>query len=355
MKTQKRIISITVGLALIALILFQLMKNRKNMQEELIDMQNFNEIVPVETATAQITDFSPEFRESGLYLSNSDVQVISETQGKIVTLHFQVGDKVSAGQVLATVENEVIESQYKLAKDNLTKTEKDLERFKVLEGGEAVTQQQLETAKLTWQQAQTNLTEIQKQLENATLKAPVSGTISERPVEHGTWLSPGMHVCTISNQSRMNFQVKLTGENLSKLSVGQPVNLKADEFPGQIFKGKVKNIGVAADLSGRYLVEIDVPNPNHFLRSGMIGEAVFQLPAEKNKLVIPRKCIDGSLQQAHVFVVSNDKVIRRPVTAELLSDKLVSVISGLKPGEEVVTTGQLNLTDGTSVRILNNQ
>ena len=179
MKTQKRIIRITAGIVLIALIVFLLMKNRRNMQEELTAMQNFNEIVPVETATARITDFSPEFRESGLYLSNSDVQVISETQGKIVTLHFQVGDMVSAGQVLATVENEVLKSQYELAKENCAKAEKDLERFKTLEGGEAVTQQQLETAKLTWQQAQTNLTEIQKQLENTTLTAPVSGTISE--------------------------------------------------------------------------------------------------------------------------------------------------------------------------------
>ncbi len=355
MKTQKRIIRITVGITLIALIVFLLIKNRKDMQEELTAMQNFNEIVPVETATARITDFSPEFRESGLYQPNSNVQVISETQGKIVTLHFQVGDKVSAGQVLATVENEVIKSQYGLAKENRTKAEKDLERYKTLEGGEAVTQQQLEAAKLTWQQAQTNLTEIQKQLENATLTAPVSGTISERLVEQGTWLSPGIQVCTISDQSRMNFQVKLAGENLQKLSAGQPVNLQADELPGQIFNGKVKNIGVAADLSGRYLVEIDVPNPTYLLRSGMIGEAVFYLPAEKNKLVIPRKCIDGSLQQAHIFVVTNNKVSRRPVTAELLSDQLVSIISGLKPGEEVVTTGQINLTDGTSVRVLNNQ
>ncbi|MDD3062048.1 MAG: efflux RND transporter periplasmic adaptor subunit [Massilibacteroides sp.] len=353
MKTLKRIIKITVGIALVALIVFLLMKNRKAMQEELTAMQNYNEIVPVETATARIIDFSPKFRESGLYFSNSDVQVISETQGRIVTLHFQVGDKVCIGQVLATVENEVIKSQYELAKENLAKAEKDLERFKTLEGGDAVTQQQLEVAKLAWQQAQTNLAERQKQLENATLKASVSGTISERHADQGTWLSQGMPVCTISDQSRMNFQVKQAGEILSKLSVGQPVNLQADGLPGQIFNGKVKNIGVTADLSGRYLVEIDVPNPNHLLRSGMIGDAVFYLPAEKNKLVIPRKCIDGSLQQAHVFVVSNDKVTRRPVIIELLSDKLVSIIKGLQPGEEVVTTGLINLTDGTSVRVLN--
>jgi RND family efflux transporter MFP subunit len=291
MNALKKTIKITVGIALVALIVFLLMKNRKDRQEELTTMQNFNEIVPVETAIARITDFIPEFRESGLYFSNSDVKVISETQGKIISLHFQVGDKVSTGQILATVENDVIKSQHELAKENLAKAEKDLERFKTLEGGEAVTQQQLEVAKLSWQQAQTNLTEIQKQLENATLKAPVSGIISKRLVEQGTWLSPAMHVCTISNQSRMTFQAKLTGDNLQKLAVGQPIDLQADGLPGQVFIGKVKNIGVVADLSGRYLVEIDVPNPNHLLRSGMIGEAVFHLTAEKNKLVIPLKCI----------------------------------------------------------------
>ena len=357
MKThaRKRIIRFTVAGVLIALVVVLLMKDRKDRQEELTTLQNYNEVVPVEIFTARLIDYTPELEESGLFLSSSEVQIVSETQGKIRSLNFQIGDMVKTGQALASVENHVVKSQFDLAKENMMKAEKDLERFQKLEGGEAATKQQLEAVRLSWQDAQTKLAEAQKQLENTTLRAPISGTISERLVEKGTWLTPGMHVCTITDQSRMNFQVKLTGDELRGVSVGQPVSLKTDAMPGYTFTGKVKNIGVAANLSGRYLVKVDVPNPGHLLRSGMIGIATLRLPVEKHKLIIPRKCIDGSLQQAQVFVVNNDQVTRRSVTVELLNTDMIAVISGLQPGEKVVTTGQINLADGTTVRVLNNE
>lgn len=354
-KDRKRIIRFAAAGILTALVILLLMKDRKDKQEELAIQQNYNEVVPVEIFTARLIDYTPELEESGMFLSTSEVQIMSETQGKIRLLNFQIGDKVRVGQALASVENRVIKSQFELAKENMTKAEKDLERFQKLEGGEAATKQQLETARLNWQDAQTKLADAQKQLENTTLKAPVSGIISERLVEKGTWLSPGMHVCTISNQDRMNFQVKLTGDDLRGLSVGQPVSLKTDALPRHTFTGKVKNIGVVADLSGRYLVKVDVPNPGYLLRSGMIGIAAMRLPVEKQKLIIPRKCIDGSLRQAHVFVVNSDQVTHRSVTVELLNNDMVAVISGLQPGEKVVTTGQINLADGTTIRVLNNE
>jgi membrane fusion protein (multidrug efflux system) len=353
-KTRRRIAGFSVTAVLTALVVLLLMKNRKDMQDQLTAMQNFNEIVPVEIAIARLADFIPEFTESGVFLSNSDVKVISETQGKIRLLNFQVGSKVNAGQVLATVENNVAKSRFELAKEDLKKAEKDLERFRKLEGGEAATQQQLEAAKLDWKESQASFADAQEQLENTILKAPISGTISERCVEQGTWLTPGMHVCTVSDQSHMNFHVKLAGTDLQGLSTEQPVNLKTDALPGYTFTGKVKNIGVAADLSGRYLVEINVLNSKHLLRSGMVGQATFNLPAEKNRLIIPRKCIDGSLQQAHVFVLNSLQVTRRPVTVELLDNESVAVVSGLQPGDKVVKTGQINLTDGTSVKVINN-
>jgi RND family efflux transporter MFP subunit len=356
MKTKilRKTVGFCIAVALTALVIFLLMKNRKDMQDELTAMRNFNEVVPVEIAIARLTDFTPEFTESGTFLSTSDVKVISETQGKIRLLNFQVGNRVNAGQILATVENKVAQSQFELAKEDLKKAEKDLERFKKLEGGEAATQQQLEAANMDWQEAQTSYADAQEKAENTILKAPISGTISERCVDQGTWLTPGMHVCTVSDQNHMNFQVKLAGIDLQGLSAGQSVKLKTDALPGYTFTGKVKNIGVAADLSGRYLVEIDVLNSKHILRSGMIGQATFNLPAEKNRLIIPRKCIDGSLQKAHVFVLNSTQVTRRPVTVELLDNESVAVISGLQPGDKVVKTGQINLTDGTTVKVLNN-
>lgn len=352
MKAFRKINGIITLLVLVALIFFLLIRNRKDMQEELTAMLEYNEVVPVEIAAVRLTDFSRELTESGVFFSNSDVDVVAETQGKIVMFAFQVGDRVSAGQVLATVEKEVTGSRFKLAKENLAKAEKDLERFKNLEGGEAATRQQLEAAELARQEAMTTLTDVGKQLENTTITAPISGTVSERLIEQGTWLTSGTQVCTISDQNRMNFKIKLAGSDLQGLSTGEQISLQADVLPGHSFQGKIKNIGVTADLSGRYPLEVEVPNTGHLLRSGMTGRATFTYQVQKNKLVIPRKCIDGSLHQAHVFVLNGNTVSRREVTVQLLNTDFVEVISGLQPGEKVVTTGQINLAQGSSVKVI---
>lgn len=352
MKTLRRLRGIIIAVILLALIIFWLLRNRQTMQEELVAMLEYQEIVPVEITTARLTDFSRELTENGVFLSNSDVQVITETQGKVASLDFQVGDQVYAGQALAAVEKEVTESRFQLARENLAKAEKDLERFKNLEGGEAVTRQQLEAAELARQEALTNLTDVRRQLGNTTITAPISGTVSERLIEQGTYLTPGMQVCTISDQNRMKFKIMLAGPDLQGLLTGQPILVEADALPGQSFRAVVKNIGVVADLSGRYLLEAEVTNPDRMLCSGMTGRATLTYPAEKNKLIIPRKCIDGSVRQPYVYVLKGNTVVRRDVTVQLLNTNLVEVITGLQPGEKVITTGQINLEEGSIVRVI---
>jgi len=352
MKTIKKITGILIATALLLLIVVVLISNKKKMDRKLKEMVEFSPVVPVEIFTAQYRDMPKNIVESGLFYSNSDVEVRSETEGKVLQLNGETGDAVTAGQPLVTVEKDVPESRFREAKEKLEKAEKDLERTKNLIRGNAVTQQQVEAAGLTCQEARANYTDIQKQLNNTTLEAPVTGKISERLVEKGTYLTPGMHVFTISDQREMIFRATLAGSDLPGLVAGAEATLTADALPGRSFTGKIKTIGIVADLSGRYTLEIEVPNPEGVLRSGMTGNSTFIYPAEKQQLIIPRKCIDGSLEQATIFVLKGDSVMRRAVTARLQGNDFVSVVSGLQSGEKVITTGQINLEDGTKVHII---
>lgn len=351
MKTAQKTIGFVIALGFIALIVFSLLKNKKQRNDELAGMLDFEEIVPVEVAQVRLVNVSPEMRETGTFVSSSDVLVISETQGKVLQLVCKVGDRVNAGQILAVVEKEVLESQFKLAKENLAKAEKDLDRCRNLHGGEAITGQQLEAAGLARLSALTELTTIGKQLQNTVVKAPISGVISNRLTDNGTYLTPGMHVFTISNQNHMNFRAKLAGSDLAELSPGLSVRLIADALPDQIFHGKVKTIGVVSDLSGRYEVEIEVSNREGFIRSGMTGVANFIFSEQKSRMVIPRASIVGSIFDASVFVVEGDTVLERKINVELLENNLVAVTSGLQPGENVVISGQINLAHGSPVDV----
>lgn len=353
MKTVKKIIVIILAIGLCVFIAFKLISNKKQKDTELKAMLEYNEVVPVEVITVKYKNIEKEIVENGVFHSNSDVEILSETQGKVLTVAHQIGDRISKGQILATIEKEVLESQFLLAKENLSKAEKDLGRYKNLAGGEAITQQQFEDARLNYQNAQTEFITVKKHLDNTTLKAPVSGTVSERLVKKGTFLVPAMHTFTISDQSRMIFKMKVSEANIPDITEGQETTISADALPDKLFRGKVKNIGVITDLSGRYMVEVEISNANYLLRSGMTGNATLIFPSKKSRLVIPRKCIDGSLRDAHVYVLKDKTVSRQAIIVKPIDSEWINIVSGLQPGEKIVVSGLINLKDGSEVNVIN--
>jgi membrane fusion protein, multidrug efflux system len=121
-------------------------------------------------------------------------------------------------------------------------------------------------------------------------------------------------------------------------------------FPDTKLPGTVTNIGLRSDNSFTYDVEIEVMNPaNNPLRGGMHAKAAFTFDNNRRGLVLPRKAINGSIQDAKVYVVEDSVAHLRPVQLGVIQSERVEVISGLKEGEKVVIAGQLNLTDGSKV------
>ncbi len=125
--------------------------------------------------------------------------------------------------------------------------------------------------------------------------------------------------------------------------------MQADLFPDKKFEGIVTFIDVNAGPSRRYLVEIEINNAGGSLKAGMTGTVFFQGGAAREVLAVPRESIVGSLQDAKIYVVENNKAILRPIeTGAVFGDK-VQVRNGLKEGDSIVVSGQINLEDGTEI------
>jgi RND family efflux transporter MFP subunit len=222
-----------------------------------------------------------------------------------------------------------------------------------LAGGEAVTQQQLEAAKLKYQNALTQFTLAKKQLENTSIRAPVNGVISQRMVEEGSFLLPSMPVFTVLEQNRMVFTVGVAEKDVLTLGAGQKVLVSMDAFPGKDIAGSIRGISTVPDLSGRYQVEVELTNPDGELMAGMNGKATFTNEISDAGLIIPRKCITGSVRDGKVFIVSGDTVVSKQVRALTLNETEVLVTEGIAETDRIVLSGQMNLQDGSKVRIIN--
>ena len=138
---------------------------------------------------------------------------------------------------------------------------------------------------------------------------------------------------------------------VANLKLGDKVDVKASVFPDQNFGGTVTFIAPKADASLNFPVEIEIAsNPGNELKAGMYGTAKFSFGNSASVIVIPRSSFVGSVSTNQVFVVENGNTarLRNIVAGRVLGDK-VEVLQGLNEGETIITSGQINLVDGSRI------
>jgi len=354
MKLRRNITSVLIFATLVVIVAFRLISNKRSFDTQLKMVSELNTTIPVMTDTVKYKQVVTGFSTNGTFSPMKEISISSEAQGKIVLINAETSDDVKKGQVLAATDNEIFASQLSLAKFNLEKAEKDLKRFEQLSQGDAATIQQYEAMKQVFVNAQFAYTSAKVQNDNSFIKAPFNGIITRRYIENGTYISPGTPVFDIVEINIVKLTAKLTGEEVEKVREGQKVKLNVAAYPGINYEGRVKNIVVKADLSKRYDVEVVVFNHNdNLIKPGMYGTVLFADDSRDRVLVIPRRAIANSIINPEIFLVKGDSVITKIITAASLDDKYVVIKSGLKEGDVIVTSGQINLVNGSKIRINN--
>ncbi len=331
----------------------QLATNKQKLEENARLSQERNTTIPVITGTVGTKVMKGDFNVTGNFAPFQQVAIMSEAAGKITQLNFDNGTVVQAGATLATIDNDLLKIQLETTKVNLAKGENDLKRLKNLLGDGGITQQQIDDAQLGIENLQAQIKSIEKQIAMSYVKAPISGVVSNKAVEKGSLVAPSMKLADITNISRLKMQVQLTEEQVVTVNKGQRLTMIADLFPDKKFEGTVTFIDVNAGPSRRYLVEIEIPNPNNSLKAGMTGSVLFKGGADREVLAVPREAIVGSLQEARIYVVENNKAILRPIEIGSVFGEYVQVRSGLQAGQTVVVSGQINLEDGMDIQLVN--
>lgn len=307
--------------------------------------------VPVKTIGIQKERIKERMIMTGTSASFKEVTVMSETQGKVLKMDLEVGQKVKAGQVIAIVDEELKVAQLKTAEANLQKARKDLERFEQLLKEKAATEYQVEGAKLQVQLAESQYTVAKRQVEDSKIKAPISGTVVMKMLEAGMMVGPASPVLTIADLSQLKIRVNVPENEIYKIYKGQSVKVTFDALANESFMGKVYTIGDKGDEAHTFLVEILVPNSQGKLKAGMFCKVDFMLPSEREAMLIPRQAIVGSLQEPIVYVANNNKAIAKSISVGIEKGTLIEVLSGLDPQDQVIISGQNNLSDNTEISI----
>ncbi|HMP31504.1 MAG TPA: efflux RND transporter periplasmic adaptor subunit, partial [Saprospiraceae bacterium] len=247
----------------------------------------------------------------------------------------------------------LLQNQVKSIEANIAKLKRDLERYNNLAVSGGITKQQIDEVESGIFQYEIQLSSTKKQISDTYIKAPISGVISGKRIEHGSYIAPGTPVAEIININPIKFQTYLTESEVFRIKQGQDVQISTNLYAGKDYIGKVSLIDVIATPTKTFLVEITTQNPSsHPLKAGVSGKALFSSVGNSQGLGVPRRAIVGSFNDPKVYVVNSDQAVLTPVTIGKSNENFVEILSGLSSGDFVVTTGQINLKDGTKVEVM---
>lgn len=346
------IITIVIIVAALSGIIYILQKNKSKNEAETAEAALTNPKVAVRTDTATTKEMNLSYVANGTFAPYQQVAISAEAAGRVVRVLVKEGSFVSAGQVLAVIEGDKLNITLANAEAAFSNAKTDLARFESSYKSGGVTKQQLDQVKLQYENAKNNLQNAKIVAGDANLKASISGIVSSKKIEPGTYLNVGTPAFEIVNVSTLKLRVNVDEKNVVPLKVGQDVSISASVYPDKVYTGKISFISPVADGSLNFPVEIEVRNTNNELKAGMYGTATFGVNNKANLLVIPRTAFVGSVADNRVFVAKEGKAYETKVVSGRNFGNYIEVISGLQPNDVVVISGQLNLVDGSEIEII---
>lgn len=350
----KKILYISIATVVVALIAFKLIANKQTLDEKKKVTNTSLIEIPVETANAEFKNFSYQLKKTGTIIPFQEVDVTAVSSGRVVELRFDLGSKVVKGQKLAALDSRMNQLALESSELSERKLKADYEKYQSLLAGNAATETQVNDIKFNYETAANKSEQIRKQLKDATIVAPISGEITKKNIEIGEYVNPGNPLGTIVNVHKLKVKVMVNESEAYNIKEGQSVKVSSEIYPDVVYSGKVTFVSPTGDESHNYPVELVMDNkPGKNLKAGTVVTVDFSSKTSShNVLVIPRNALVESIKNPYVYVAEGTIAKERKIQVGREFSGYIEVLDGLKEGEAVVTTGQINLSEGSKLQIV---
>jgi RND family efflux transporter MFP subunit len=325
------------------------------------------EIGPENTVAVTAADISVGPLVSGELRAQREATVRAEVGGAVLQVVPEEGQRVAAGALLARIEARTAQDAVNSAQSQLRSAEqasdwatKEAARIENLVKGGALAERDLEVArnaaiaaKAQVDDVKARLTSARKALEDATVRAPMTGIVSTRHVNAGDVVSPGGELYTIIDPSSMRLEASVPSDQLDAIRVGAPVVFTVRGYRDQTFEGKIERVSPAADPTTRQVpIFVAIPNTSGRLVAGLFAEGRVTREARK-ALVVPFTAVNENGPKPWVVRVRDGKAERLDVTLGLRDDQTerVEIATGVQEGDLLLIGASQGITPGTPLRV----
>lgn len=353
-KAIKTFITLIIITGAFGLVGFVLANNKKNIKAQTAIVAAVNADVAVRTDTVKKEKLALDFVSNGNSAAFREINFAAENPGRVVNIFVKEGTYVAKGQLLATVKTDELSVDLDNARAVYQNALADKERYENAFKTDGVTRQQVDQANLALQNAQAKMRQAGIKINEANIRSSINGIVNKRYIEPGAVLAPGTQMFDIVDVSKLKLDFTVNESQVVNVKTGDEVKVTASVYPDKTFTGRVSFIAPKSDGSLNFPVEIQIQNnPSYELKAGMYGTAVFQFPNQQPVTVIKRDAFADSVSSNQVFVVDRNSTARlRKVTSGRIVGDKVEVLNGLNENETVITSGQINVSDGTKVQAI---
>ena len=320
----------------------------------------------VTTVVAEQEEWPATLSAIGTVAAVQGVTVSADLPGTVERILFESGQAVRAGDVLAVLDTRQEQAQLTAVEARLELARLTFERMQGLLQERVISQAEFDRATAEFRQSEAQLGEIRAVIQRKTIRAPFSGVLGLRQVNLGQYLAGGDPLVTLQALNPIHVNFGVPQQSASLVPVGRRIRITTDAAgasEGSVRSGRVTAIDSLVDEATRNIqVQATLPNPGGMLRPGMFVQTEVALGPGRPVIALPASAINYAPYGDSVFIVSEMKaddgrtyrgVRQQVVTLGPARGDQIAVLSGIKPGEEVVTSGLFKLRNGAAVQINN--
>lgn len=328
--------------------------------------ENKIDIIPVEAITIKEKLIEQKLPLTGVLKPNNSVDLIAEVSGKVKSINKELGDYVSANQILAVIDDVIPESQYKQAQAQVQSSQSTLKISELNLQSDKILFENGDISELEYNSSQSNfnnmeaqhlsaiaaLSAAKKTYEDTRIKTPISGFVARKNIEFGTMVPMGAVVYRVVDLSKMKLIVSIPQEIINRVRIGEKALVKVSALNNQIYNGTVRRISPQADeATGGFMVEILVPNSDGKIKGGMTAKIELLIAKEQKVMAIPEYALVSKNEENFVYRISNDYAeLVKIGLGESIGENII-VESGLSVGDKIVVVGMKNLGIRTKVKV----
>jgi membrane fusion protein (multidrug efflux system) len=357
-----------IGFVIVCLIVLAgILAGIKTLQIRRMIAKGENAVMPPETVTAAVVQsesWGEHLTSVGSLTAVQGVTVAAEVAGKIVYLGFESGGVVQAGTILLKQDTDSEAAQLRGAEANLALAKLNFERNANLLKQNLVSRLDFDNAEAQYKQTESQGDSLRAIIGKKTIRAPFSGHLGIRLVNLGQMLREGDPIVSLQSLDPVYVNFLLPQQQLGRIKTGLTLRVTSDALAGQVIEGKITAINAEVDAATRNIqVQGTVANPKKILFPGMFVMVSVVLPERENVLVIPETAVLYAAYSDSVFVVEAEKNEKNGLPAKIVRQQFIklgkkrgdfaAVVSGLKEGDTIVSTGVFKLRNGQAV-VVNN-